>query len=129
MQAVAAERGVRFDLTLIYNDLSGFANDTCADGLPVSEADARKLLDETVIVPEATWEGQLCKMYLATVPGVDSCRLTLIGDIAYLPVASMRALLCGIEKIVFEAAFREVGVADVPALTGLAPSIRTSPSP
>jgi hypothetical protein len=129
VEGVAAERGVRFDLTLIYNDLSGFASDARADDLPVSEADARKLLDETVIVPARTWEGQLCKMYLAAVPGADNCRLTLIGDTAYLPLASMRTLLSGIEKIVFEAAFREVGVAEVPALTGLTPSIRTSPSP
>lgn len=127
VEAVAAERGVRFDLTLIYNDLSGFANDAGADGLPVSEADARKLLDETAIAPERTWEGQLCKMYLAAVPGADNCRLTLVGDSAYLPLASMRTILRGIEKIVFEAAFREVGVAEVPALTGLAPGIRTAP--
>jgi hypothetical protein len=129
VEAVAAERGVRFDLTLLYNDLSGFANDAGTGGLPVSEADARKLLDETVIVPERTWEGQLCKMYLAAVPGADSCRLTLIGDTAYLPLPSMRALLCGIEKIVVEAAYRDVEVAEVPALTGLMPSIRTAPSP
>jgi Condensation domain len=130
VEAVAAERGVRFDLSLIYNDLSGFANDAGADGLPVSEADARKLLDETVIVPEPTWEGQLCKMYLAAVPGADNCRLTLVGDTAYLPPPSMRALLGGIEKIVVEAAFRDVQVAEIPALTGLVPSIRTTtPSP
>lgn len=129
VEVVAAERGVRFDLTLLYNDLSGFANDISADGLPVSEADARKLLDETVIVPERTWEGQLCKMYLAAVPGADICRLTLVGDTAYLPLASMRTLLRGIEKIVFEAAFREVGVAEVTSLTGLAPGIRTTPLP
>jgi hypothetical protein len=129
VEAVAAERGVRFDLTLLYNDLSAFANDACADDLPVSEADARKLLHETVIAPEPTWEGQLCKMYLAAVPGADNCRLTLIGDTAYLPLESMHALLCGIEQIVFEAAYRDVDVAEVPALTGLAPSILPSPPP
>jgi hypothetical protein len=128
VEVVAAERGVRFDLTLLYNDLSAFAGDAGEPsgdgdgGLPVSEADARKLLDETVIVPERTWEGQLCKMYLAAVPGTDNCRLTLVGDTAYLPLESMSVLLSGIEKIVFEAAYRDVEVAEIPALTGLAPS-------
>jgi hypothetical protein len=129
---VAAERGVRFDLTLLYNDLSAFASDASdavGDGLPVSEADARKLLADTVILPEPTWDGQLCKMYLAAVPGADTCHITLIGDTAYLPLDSMRALLGGIEKIVFEAAYRDVEVAEVPALTGLTPSVLTSSSP
>jgi hypothetical protein len=131
VEAVAAERGMRLDLTLLYNDLSAFASDADAtgDGLPVSEADARKLLDETMIVPEPTWEGQSCKMYLAAVPGADTCRITLIGDTTYLPLDAMRALLGGIEKIVFEAAYRNVEVAEVPALTGLTPSVLTSSSP
>ena len=135
---VAAERGVRFDLTLLYNDLSAFASDASdagdasdavGDGLPVSEADARKLLADTAILPERTWDGQLCKMYLAAVPGADTCHITLIGDTAYLPLDSMRALLGGIEKIVLEAAYRDVEVAEVPALTGLTPSVLTSSSP
>jgi hypothetical protein len=124
VEAVAAERNVRFDLTLLYNDLSAFA-DQAGDGcLPVTEADARKLLGETVIVAERTWEGQLCKMYLAAVPGAENCRLTLIGDTAYLPLDSMQALLCGIEKIVFEAAYHDVELAEIPAMTGLTPSLR-----
>lgn len=126
VEAAAAERGVRFDLSLLYNDLSAFAGQAGDGGLPVSEADARRLLAETVIAPQRTWEGQLCKMYLGAVPGADNCRLTLIGDTAYLPLDCMRALLCGIEKIVFEAAHRDVGLAEVPALTGLTPSMRTS---
>jgi len=123
VEVVAAERGVRFDLTVWYNDLSAFADDAEDVGPPVSEAGMCELLAETVIVPERTWEGQLCKMYLAAVPGPATCYLTLIGDTAYLPVDSMRALLCGIEKIVFEAAYRDVEVAEIPALTGLEPSI------
>lgn len=126
VDAVAAERGLRFDLTLIFNDLSNFAGgadqagDAGGAGLPVSEADARKLLRDTVVVPESTWQGQLCKMYLAmVVPGADIFSVALTGDTAYLPVHSIRALLRGIEKIVLEAAYRDVGVAEIPALTGL----------
>jgi len=121
VDAVAAERGVRFDLTLLYNDLSEFADEMDDAGLPMSEAGARELLGETVIVPESTWDGQLCKLYLAAVPGADTCRLTLVGDTAYLPPHSMRTLLHGIEKIIVEAAYRDVEVAEIPALTGLTP--------
>ena len=120
VEAVAAERGVRFDLTVIYNDLSEFANDTGAVAPALPEADARTLLGETVFMPESTWQGQLCKMYLAAVPGADTCCLSLVADTAYLPSHTMRALLSGIEKIVFEAAYRDVDVAEVPALTGFA---------
>jgi hypothetical protein len=126
--AVAAERGVHFDLNVLYNDLSEFLDG--ADGTGVAqaagtllpEADARKLLRESVVVPESTWDGQSCKMYLAAEPGTDICSLHLLGDTAYLPLPTMQALLLGIETIVFEATYRDIAVADVPALTGLMPT-------
>lgn len=119
VEAVAAERGVRFDLTAIYNDLTEFAADGGAVARPMPEADARKLLGDTVIVSERTWQGQRCKMYLAAMPGADTCHLSLVCDTAYLPSRSMRALLRAIEKIVVEAAYRDVEVAEIPALTCL----------
>jgi hypothetical protein len=126
--AVAVERGVHFDLNALYNDLSAFldrADGTDlarAAGARVPEADARKLLRESVLVPESTWDGQSCKMYLAAKPGTDICSLHLLGDTAYLPPLTMQALLLGIETIVFEAAYRDIAVPDVPALTGLMPT-------
>jgi Condensation domain len=119
VEMVAAERGVRFDLTLIYNDLSEFAGEAEDAAPPVSQAGARELLGETAIVRESTWQGQHCKMYLAAVPAADICHLSLVADTAYLPSDSMRALLCGIERIVFEAAYRDVEVAEIPALASL----------
>ena len=74
-----------------------------------------------MIVRETTWQGQTCKLYLEAVPGADLCRLTLVGDTAYLPLRMMHALLRGIEKIVLEAAYRDVELAEIPALTGLTP--------
>jgi hypothetical protein len=38
---VAAEGGVRFDLTLLYNDLSEFADEADGAGPRVAEADAQ----------------------------------------------------------------------------------------
>ena len=56
-----------------------------------------------------------------SVPGADLCRLTLVGESACLPLRMMQALLRGIEKIVLEAAYRDVELAEIPALTGLTP--------
>jgi hypothetical protein len=123
--SVAAQRRVRFDLTAFYNDLSVVLDETdCAGTGPeavaqVPEADARKLLAESTVVPGSTWQGQHCKMYLAAEPGTRTCSLDLVGDTVYLPPRTMEALLRGVEKIVFEAAYRDIAVADIPALTGL----------
>ncbi len=117
VDSLAAQRGVRFDLSALYNDLSAFLDET--DIVDVPEADARKLLAESVIVQESTWDGQHCKMYLAAEPGTGICRLHLVGDTAYLPLDAMETLLRGIEQIVLEAAYRDVAVADIPGLTGL----------
>ena len=126
--AVAVERGVHFDLNALYNDLSAFLDQSDRTGLAgaagarVPESDARKLLRESVVIPESTWDGQSCKMYLAAEPRTDICSLHLLGDTAYLPPPTMQALLLGIETIVFEAAYRDIAVPDVPALTGLTPT-------
>ncbi|HEY2579475.1 MAG TPA: condensation domain-containing protein [Streptosporangiaceae bacterium] len=120
---LAAQRGVQFGLDSIYNDLSGFL-DPADEAAParISEAGARKLLADSVIVPEETWEGQHCMMYLEALPGRDGCSLTLVADSVYLPLPTMRTLLRGIETIVLEAAYRDVAVSDIPVLTGLRPA-------
>jgi hypothetical protein len=106
---------------LLHNDLSEFVREADDVGPQVAEADARKLRRETVIVPGTMWQGQTCKLYLEAAPGADLCRLNLVGDTAYLPLRTMHALLRGIEKIVLEAAYRDVEPAEIPELTGLTP--------
>ena len=130
VNAVETQRGVRLDLSATYNDKSRFVEgaDEEADAMeatvtPEAEADARELLGETVIVRDSTWEGQLCTMYLAAQPGMGTCSLDLVADTACLPPRTMEALLRGIEKIVTEAAYRDIAVADIPALTGITPCI------
>jgi hypothetical protein len=130
VDAVGAQRGVRLDLTALYNDLSAFVDGAedgtgaeQATGTRDAEADVRELLTETVIVPESTWEGQHCTMYLAAEPGTATCSLHLVADTAYLPPRTMEVLLRGIEKILTEAAYRDIAVADIPALTGITPRI------
>lgn len=127
VRAVEAQRGVRLDMSAVYNDVSSFVEEEdegetldVAAALPRhAEADVRHLLKETVISPESTWEGQRCTMYLAAEQGRDRSSLALVADTAYLPTPVMRALLLGIEKIVTEAAYRDIAVADIPALTGI----------
>jgi hypothetical protein len=106
---LVAERGVTADLSFIYNDVSQFA-----------EA-AFELPEQTVLVPDGTWEGQDCSLYLAAVTGKRGCVLDLVADTARLPLPAMGRLLRGVETIVTEAARRDLTVAEIPVLTGLRP--------
>jgi|SRR5579875_857137 len=126
--AIAAERGIRFDLNCIYNDLSAFTNGSSDDptvrpaGRSLTEDTVRALLAQTSAEFMETWEGQSCKVYLAAEPGAESCALDLVADTAHLPRAALKPLLLGAERIVLEAAYRaDLPVGDVPALTGLTP--------
>lgn len=58
---------------------------------------------------------------ITVVTGFAAGWVTRVGDTAYLPLRMMHALLRGIEKIALEAAYRDVEVAEIPALTGLTP--------
>ncbi len=59
LAAVAAQRGVQFDLTMFFNDRSAFLDDP-SDMDPAAacaqfpEAEARKLVRDTVIAPAGT---------------------------------------------------------------------------
>ena len=111
---VETARGVRFDLSLLYNDLTAFLDEPADTGpagqaLELPEADARGLLAEsTLILDSDVWQGQIPTMYLATEQHQDFCRLRLVADSACLPARTTQALLRGIERTLLDAAYREV---------------------
>jgi hypothetical protein len=119
------QRGVQFDLTAYFNDVSAFLDQ--ADGLDlrqaadaqITEDEAGRLLAESEIMVTGTWDTQDSKFFLRAEAG-DTCRLFLLGDTAYLPLPTIEAVLRGIETIVFKAAYQQLVVADIPAVTGLA---------
>jgi len=124
LDAIAAQRGVDFDLTVFYNDQSAFLNDPfgtepAAAEAQLPESDARRLLRETVIAPAGTMEAHGPTVFLKAQAGADICALQLMADTVCLSVATIEAVLGGIETIVFEAAYRDVAIAEIPALTGL----------
>lgn len=114
---VETARGVRFDLSLLYNDLTEFLDEPADTGhtgqaFDLPEADARRLLAESELVLDAdVWQGQTPKMYLATEQHRDFCRLRLVADSTVFPLRTMEALLLGIERIVLDAAYRDVDIA------------------
>lgn len=127
LEAVAAQRGVQFDLTMFFNDQSAFRGDAfdmnpAVAGADFPEAEARKLLSDTVINPAGTMEAHGPKVFLKAQSGADLCRLELMADTAYLPLPTTQAVLRGIETIIVEAAYRDVAVGEIPALTGLRPA-------
>jgi hypothetical protein len=97
-----------------------------ADAL-VCEEEAGKLLTQSEIRVTGMWDTQDCKFFMRVEPG-DTCRLFLLCDTGYLPLPTMEAVLRGIEAIVFQAAYRSLAVADIPALTGLGHGSRGSRS-
>jgi len=124
LDTVAAQRGVEFDLTVFYNDQSAFLDDPAgpepaAAKAQLPEAEARSLLRETVIAPAGTIAAHGPTVFLKAQAGADICALQLMADTAYLSLATIEAVLRGIETIVFEAAYRDVAIAEIPALTGL----------
>lgn len=122
--AVAARREVRLDLTVFYNDQSEFLDDAfdadrATGDAELPEAEVRKLLRDTVIVPAGTMEAHGPKVFLKAQCGADICALQLMADTAYVSLATAEKVLRGIETVMLEAAYRDVAVAEIPALTGL----------
>lgn len=121
---IGAQRGVYFDLNAYFNDVRG-AQDRWE--LPVSvrsEAQARALLAETRLTRHEEWEVQDSKLFMNVMPVPDRCRLFLLADTAYLPLATMERLLRGVETVLFEAAYRDVPLAEVAGLAGIEPVVR-----
>jgi hypothetical protein len=86
------------------------------------EAETRKLLRDTVIAPAGTMDAHGPKVFLKAQSGADTCGLNLMADTAFLPPPTIEAVLRGIEAIIVEAAYRDVAIAEIPALTGLGPA-------
>jgi hypothetical protein len=127
LDAVAAQRQVEFDLTMFFNDQTAFIDDAfdmdqTAAHARLPEAETRKLLRDTVIAPAGTMDAHGPKVFLKAQSGADTCGLNLMADTAYLPPPTIEAVLRGIEAIIVEAAYRDVAIAEIPALTGLGPA-------
>jgi Condensation domain len=126
LSEVSIARGVEFDLTAYFNDVSAFLDE--ADGLDLRQAadarlpeeEASRLLARSEITVTGAWDTQDSKFFLRAALG-DTFRLFLLADTAYLPLPAMEAVLRGIETIVFQAAYRKLAIADIPAVTGLVP--------
>jgi len=120
---VAAQRGVSFDLTAYFNDLTAlYGHPDGPPAEPPPEAEARRLLAGSVIVPDGSWPTQDSKFFLEAECGPRLCRLHLLADTAYLPLPVMSAVLRGIETILLEGAYADAPVAGIPSLTGLKPA-------
>jgi hypothetical protein len=121
LSAVAAQRGVEFDLTIFFNDQSAFVDDafdvdTTASDAQLPEAEARELLRDTVVVPAGSMKAYGPKVFLKVQVGAHICALQLMADTAYLPLPTIETVLRGIETIIVEAAYRDVAVAEIPAV-------------
>lgn len=120
---LAAKRGVQFDLTSYFNDLTPLIGaPTELPDPPPTEAEARELLAQTTIVTEATFGTQDCKFFVEAECGPAISRVHLLIDTAYVPPPLAETVLRGMETILFETAFGDATVAGIPALTGIKPA-------
>lgn len=122
---VAAQRGVSFDLTAYFNDLTAlYGHPDGPQGDPLPESGARRLLAGSALVPDGTWVTQDSKFFLEAECGPQLCRLHLLADTAYLPLPAMETVLRGIETILLEGAYAGATVAAIPTLTGIKAATR-----
>ncbi|MFB7947452.1 condensation domain-containing protein [Kitasatospora phosalacinea] len=106
-------------------DLSAFFNDARMqdhwEGLPATELAAdelRALAERTEISFIGSWERQDAKYFVHTTHLPDRCRLYLMADTAFIPVAAMENLLRGIEKLLVENAIGDLPFNETAAAIG-----------
>ncbi|MFI6387240.1 condensation domain-containing protein [Nonomuraea sp. NPDC050540] len=122
IRSAEEERGVRLDLSCVFNDMR---EETRPDRRligPADEAAVRHALRDSLIRPEPAVEQEKFALYAEDTP--EMLRLTLHADARYLDAGALRDVLSGIERLLVESAFGEIRPDEVGALTGIAPPRR-----
>ncbi|MFI6522283.1 condensation domain-containing protein [Spirillospora sp. NPDC050679] len=126
VRALAAEaeqrRREHLDLSAYFNDMR---KETARDPALAEAATpdvVRAALDDTLVRTEPAVEQVAFALYAEDAP--DRVRLTLHADARRIDADEARSLLHGVERLLAEAAFRDVGLAEVPEVTGVRPRPR-----
>ncbi|MBB5076459.1 condensation domain-containing protein [Nonomuraea endophytica] len=119
IQETEEERGVRLDLSCVFNDMREETRPERRLVGSVDEAAVLQALRDSLIRPEPAVEQEKFALYAEDTP--EMLRLTLHADARYLDAGALRDVLSGIERLLVESAFGEIRPADVGTLTGIAP--------
>lgn len=126
IRAAEERRGVRFDLSCVFNDMREETRPDRRLTGPTGEAEVRAALKDSVFRPEPAVEQEKFALYAEDT--AEMLRLTLHADARHLDAGAVREVLSGIERLLVESAFGEVRPDEVGALLGLARPVRARPS-
>ncbi|ANZ40461.1 hypothetical protein BBK82_35050 [Lentzea guizhouensis] len=120
MDAVADERGTRFQRDCVFNDVGAHQEDRVTDPAPVDLEEVAGALPDTAFqwLPASSYP---VACYFTVIRAGREVELALYGDTRYLPEPDIEAFLRGVEALVVASATRPVPVAEVASLTGITP--------
>ncbi len=125
MDAVAAERGTRFQRDCVFNDVGAHREQRPVDTTPPDAALLAAAGPDTVFswLPATSYP---VAFYFTVVSAGQDVEIALYADTRYLPPAAIEAFLRGVEALLVASADRAVPVSEVPAVTGVVP-VRRGP--
>ncbi|WP_329430124.1 condensation domain-containing protein [Streptosporangium sp. NBC_01495] len=123
-EELGRERGGPIDLSAYFNDTRGGGDwpDLPAVEPPGDPAAIAALTERTTFSPAGSWEHvDATTVQFITGQARHTCELHLLADTAYLPRATVHALLRGMETLLVRAVAEDVPLDTVAALCGITP--------
>jgi hypothetical protein len=119
MDAVAAERGTRFQRDCVFNDVGAHGEERPIDATPPSRAEmASAPPSEFAWLPATSYP---VAFYFTVVRAGHDVEIALYADTRYLPPEGIEGFLRGVDALLVASTDRAVAVSEVPAITGITP--------
>ncbi|HEU4422435.1 MAG TPA: condensation domain-containing protein [Pilimelia sp.] len=116
---VGERRGTKFARDLVFNDLSGYAPAPAAPAADAADLAAALADTELAWLPAAALPVRLICYVNRLDP--DRAELVVWADVRRLPADRLAEAVRGVERLLVEAATRQVDLADIGAISGLSP--------
>ena len=115
------ERGVHFDLSAYFNDARRGQEWPAPSPDECTRPALERLRAGSELIATGAFERHDMRFYALVQHAPHACRLSLLADTRYVPVATIQAALRGIEVVLCEAVVNEVDVGGISELAGLTP--------
>ena len=118
---VQLERGVHLDLSAYFNDARRGQEWPTPSPDECTRPALERLRAGSELVASGAFDRHDMRFYALVQHAPNGCRLSLLADTRYVPVATIQAALRGIEVLLCEAVVDEVDVGSIADLAGLPP--------
>lgn len=121
---LARKRGTPVDLSVYFNDVRPADDRSFAGRRVPAEATEQRLVElsrQTTIVDSGGWPRIDATCFVTTGRQDRATTVQLQADTAYVPLAEMRRMLLGMERLLVRAAIGDVSADDVGPVTGVRP--------